>query len=295
MTSEARLRLLLIEDDVDDAQIVRSVLGEIEDPRFDIVWHPTLAAGLHHLRSATVDVVLLDLSLPDSQGLDSLSVFGEHHRELPIVVLTGQADEHDGLRALSLGAEDYLLKSGLERNLLVRTLRYARERRALRCQLEALLEKERQDREQAALARLLSPPRTTVTAALYGVRDLTESSPKLFGELVRRYGAVLEARFAAIDRAGERPAVRELQAISESLGLVGAGPRDVIRIHQEALRLNTGSAAETLARAMSHEGRLILVELMGHLLAWYRCQVTGLALHPVTPVDAGIAAEAKDG
>jgi len=294
MSTARAIRILLVEDDPDDAHLVRSLLEEQEESSFAVSWHQSLAAGLADLAAAPCDAVLLDLSLPDSQGFDGLREINRLHREVPVVVLTGLSDAGNGLEALGLGAEDYLLKTGLDRNLLSRALRYARERRALNNQLEELRERERHDREQAAFARLLAPPRTSVTAQLYGSSELPESSPQLYAELVQRYGDLLESHFSEAPQQGERAISRELQTMSESLGLMYAGPRDVIRIHQEALRRGTASATDLVARAMGNEGRLMLVELMGYLLAYYRCQATGIHLHPAAMTRPRGAAPAKD-
>lgn len=292
MGNKADIRILLVEDDPDDTQLVCSLLEADQQPRFSVCCRDTLAGALAELDTVTPDAVLLDLSLPDSEGFDGLRELSRRHRQVPVVVLTGLADGGAGLEALSLGAEDYLLKAGLERDLLMRALRYARERRSLHCQLEDLREHERQEREQAAFDRLLAPPRTAVTAQFYGATDLSESAPQLYAELVQRYGRLLENHFNEVSREGDRAISRELQTMSESLGLMYAGPRDVIRLHQEALRQYTAAVNDSVARAMGNEGRLMLVELMGCLMAWYRRQATGLALHPAA---TGLARDSEPG
>lgn len=280
MADNRDIRILLVEDDLEDAELVASLLDGDSAPRFTVTTRASLAAALDELDNAAPDAILLDLSLPDSHGFEGLREMGRRHRRVPVVVLTGLTDVNAGLEALGLGAEDYLLKSGLTRELLTRALRYARERRALQCQVEELRAQERREREQAALERLMAPSRTAVTAHFYGAIELAESAPQLFAELVARYGQLLESHFSDASRAGERAMSRELQVMSESLGVMYAGPRDVIRMHQEALRLYTATATDHLARAMGNEGRLMLVELMGYLVAWYRRQATGLAIQP---------------
>lgn len=294
MTVDSPITILLVEDDADDAHLVRSLLDRSARPRFHVSCRSSLAEALAELEVVTPDAVLLDLSLPDSQGFEGLQSIGRKHRRVPVVVLTGLADAGSGLEALGMGAEDYLLKTGLESEVLVRALRYARERRALQVQLEDLREQERRDREQAAYERLLAPPRTAVTAGLYGAIELREAAPQLYAELVQRYGQLLESHFTDAPRPGDHSLSRELEVMSESLGLMYAGPRDVIRIHQEALRRHTATATETMARAMTNEGRLMLVELMGFLMAWYRRQATGLPISPTEPGRAREPGQGKD-
>lgn len=294
MSADRPINVLLVEDDADDAHLVRSLLDGSARTRFQVSCRSSLAEALAELGVVTPDVVLLDLSLPDSQGFEGLNLISHGHRRVPVVVLTGLAEAEAGIEALGLGAEDYLLKTGLDTEVLVRTLRYARERRALQVQLEELREQERRDREQAAYERLLAPPQTTVTARFYGATELSESAPHLHGELVQRYGQLLESHFAEAPRPGEPSLSRALEVMSESMGLMYAGPRDVIRVHQEALRRYTSTATESMARAMTNEGRLMLVELMGYLMAWYRRQATGLPINPAAPGRPRDAQAGKD-
>lgn len=124
--------VLAIEDDADDVYLIRSTLSEGRGPLaggFEVVARDSIAAGIAHLQSTEVDVLLLDLTLPDSLGLAGLALVREARPELPIVVLTGQDDELLALRALREGAQDYILKSQMFTTLLTRSLRHAIERK----------------------------------------------------------------------------------------------------------------------------------------------------------------------
>src|SRR5262245_27263715 len=99
-----------------------------------------LAAGLERLRLASpgIDVVLLDLSLPDSAGLDTFACLHAAAPEVPVVVLSGLDDETVAVRAVQAGAQDYLLKGRVESDLLVRAVRYAIERQRAEAEREAM-------------------------------------------------------------------------------------------------------------------------------------------------------------
>jgi DNA-binding response OmpR family regulator len=243
MANTREFRILIVEDDPDDAHLVAGLLAAEERPGFNVCLRTTLAAALVEMDNASPDAVLLDLSLPDSEGFEGLREIGLRHRRVPVVVLTGLSDAGAGIEALGLGAEDYLLKAGLDRNLLVRALRYAQERKSLQCQIEDLREHERAEREQAAYARLLAPSRTSVTAQFYGAVELADSAPQLFGELVQRYGELLERRFSDTVRAGERATSHDLQVMSESIYVCRAPGRDprppgcAARVHRNGHRL----------------------------------------------------------
>ena len=89
----------------------------------------TLGAALAKLDSGTFDVVMLDLSLPDADGLNTLVRTHEHAPSVPIVVLTRLDDEALAIRAVREGAQDYLVKGQVNGNLLIRAMRYATERK----------------------------------------------------------------------------------------------------------------------------------------------------------------------
>ncbi len=125
------LRVLLIEDNPGDARLIREMIAEVPAARLRLEWVDTLAQGRERLTSDEIDAVLLDLSLPDSQGLGTFQSVHASSPEVPIVVLSGLADEEVALTAVREGAQDYLIKGRVDGDLLVRSLRYAVERQAL--------------------------------------------------------------------------------------------------------------------------------------------------------------------
>jgi len=124
------LRVLLVEDNAGDARLIREILVEARPwPALELVHAERLATGLSHLAAGGVDVVLLDLGLPDSQGLETFLSVHACAPQIPVIVLTGLNDEAVALRALHEGAQDYLRKGGLESDQLPRAIRYAIERK----------------------------------------------------------------------------------------------------------------------------------------------------------------------
>lgn len=119
------VRVLLLEDTEIDRALVETILRQ---HAFGIRHATTLAEALIALRSDDFDVILADLGLPDSSGLATLEALRQHASATPIVVLTGRDDEATALRAVSAGAQDYLVKGSTEANALVRAIRYAVER-----------------------------------------------------------------------------------------------------------------------------------------------------------------------
>ncbi len=129
--TEARIRTLLIEDNPGDSRLIQEVLSEAKGVAFDVTCANRLAEGLQHLAGQGADVVLLDLSLPDSRGLETFVKTHAQAPEVPIILLTGLEDELLAVEAVQKGAQDYLGKAyvQLDSILLVRAIRYAIERK----------------------------------------------------------------------------------------------------------------------------------------------------------------------
>ncbi|MEA2605066.1 MAG: hypothetical protein QOF89_6058 [Acidobacteriota bacterium] len=135
----SKIRVLLIEDSPSDARLIREVLCREAPLGFEIEHADCLDAGLARLARRDVDVVLLDLTLPDSEGLATLSATAAVAGPVPILVLTGFDDEELARQALCAGAQDYLPKGGVDGHSLARALRHAidRKRTAERLRFQA--------------------------------------------------------------------------------------------------------------------------------------------------------------
>ncbi len=119
--------LLLVEDDDGDARLVEDELAEVL-PRARIVRSRLLSEALSALGPA-IDCVLLDLGLPDASGLDAVAKLRSRMPAIPLIVLTGLADEAAGVAAVQAGAQDYLIKGSVDGKQLVRSIRYSIGRR----------------------------------------------------------------------------------------------------------------------------------------------------------------------
>ncbi len=127
---EKLINILLVDDDPGDRRLVELTLKRSRQPvEFVLETAASLTECLEHLKNDSFDLLLLDLGLPDSQGLDTVDKVCKACPQTPIVVLTGLADEETGVEAIKRGANDYLVKSKFFRDLLVRTIRYALERK----------------------------------------------------------------------------------------------------------------------------------------------------------------------
>lgn len=146
---QQRVRILLVEDDPDDVWLMRNLLGDRWDGPFELIHVELLSAAIDLCREQAFDVVLLDLGLPDSRGMGTFLRMQSAVEGVPIVVLSGYADEGMAIKAVQAGAQDYLVKGQVDDNSLVRSLRYAIERTRRRSAEEAL----RQTKEEFRLAQ----------------------------------------------------------------------------------------------------------------------------------------------
>jgi CheY-like chemotaxis protein len=128
------INVLLVEDNPDDAYFLQASLRDVGAVEFKLTHVETLHEGLKHVADGGTDVVLLDLSLPDTLGLDTLNRMLASAPDIPVVVLTGLDDSMLGTKAVQAGAQDYLVKQGADGRLLTRCLHYAIERQRLRQQ-----------------------------------------------------------------------------------------------------------------------------------------------------------------
>jgi diguanylate cyclase (GGDEF)-like protein len=128
--------VLLIEDNPGDARLIREMLAEEPAAPFEIRCAERLSKGLEALAAGDTRLVLLDLSLPDSHGLETFAKVYAHSPRIPIIVLTGNDDQELALSAVKTGAQDYLVKGKLDRELLLRAMQYSIERKRYQEELE---------------------------------------------------------------------------------------------------------------------------------------------------------------
>jgi PAS domain S-box-containing protein len=170
------LNILLVEDNPGDIRLLQEILREVTTTRCQITPVMTLADAIITLSSSlNFDVILLDLSLPDSQGINSLLKLRDRAANLPIIVLTGSDDESLAILAMQQGSQDYLIKGQVDRNLLLRSIRYAIERE----RTETALRQAKSELEQRVIERThdLQQTENNLRDALQKLNFHFENSP----------------------------------------------------------------------------------------------------------------------
>jgi len=149
--AEDTVTVLLVEDMPEYARLIQRMLEQPQTFRFNFLHAGRLSDGVQLLREREVDLILLDLTLPDSRGLKTLSIIMDYAPHRPVIVLTGIDDALSALKALRQGAQDYLVKGQVDSALLLRSIRYALERKRAENELRGIL---------SAYEQLISSPMT---------------------------------------------------------------------------------------------------------------------------------------
>jgi serine phosphatase RsbU (regulator of sigma subunit) len=183
--SKKTTRILLVEDNPGDARLIKEMLAEGDEARHEVEWAERLEAAIERLGAEAFDLVLLDLSLPDSRGIDTYSRIGRHAKSTPIIMMTGLSDESVALDLVQKGAQDYLVKGDVDSGQLQRVIRYGIERgrmleelrnskRSLQATKEQLEEALESINEELETARLVQ--RSLLPDVFGDLRELEVSS-----------------------------------------------------------------------------------------------------------------------
>ncbi len=238
------IRVLLVEDNPADCRFVEEMLleyarAQIAGPAFEVVRAGTLSRAMAALNSERLDVILLDLGLPDGDGFDLLSANAATPRRLPVVILTSRQDQALAEHALSAGAQDYLFKGRADSNVLARVIKYAIERQRLVqeldtniCQLaasetrframvessaDAILVLDEHGAVQfanAAAEPLFGKPRSELLGLVFGLPQTETGTAEI--QIVRQDGSrIVEMHAAKIPWEGHTACLASLRDISD--------------------------------------------------------------------------------
>ena len=133
------IKVLIIEDNDEHAELIRRMLSKAKNIYFDTERAGLVSSGVDLLGKQNFDVILSDLGLPDSEGIETFETFHSLYPDIPVIVLTGLDNENTALGAVKSGAQDYLVKGQIDTRQLIRSIQYAVERQKLLAELEKRL------------------------------------------------------------------------------------------------------------------------------------------------------------
>jgi DNA-binding NarL/FixJ family response regulator len=249
------LRVLVVDVDGSVTSRLETALeGSPERQWFELVRASGLTEALEKLAAREIDVVLLPIS-PRDQGLGPLVTIRAEAPSLPIVVLCASEDEPLAVKAVQLGASDYLVAERLYSTLVARSMRHAAEVARVR----------------AVLARRHAEwPASLGGGASSHPAPLRAAFPERFAELADEYGEILDRAVEQILQ--RRPVTFELrlQELASAAAELRAGPRDIVDLHAAVMKQREAEQGAQRMNLYLAEGRVRLLELMGHLVTLYR-------------------------
>lgn len=311
--SDRRYRILLVEDNPGDARLVRESLAESRENPFDVEVVGRLEEAVERLRAGSIDAVLLDLSLPDSQGEATFLAAKAVAAGVPIIVLTGQGDETIAERLGHGGAQDYVEKIDLRGNNLSRAIRYAIGRakteqdiRTLNAELEARVkertaELEATNKELEAFSYSVSHDLRAPLRHIDGfVRILLESdeqrlspeslhSAKRILAAVQEMSVIIEA-LLKLARVGRQPLELRRTALNQLVGQV------IEELQMETDGRGVQWQIDELPSAMCDEGLMkqVFTNLLSNALKYTRQRAAAIIAIGRISVDGEVAVFVRD-
>jgi two-component system cell cycle sensor histidine kinase/response regulator CckA len=242
MNAEAELKVLLVEDNLADARLVREMLKDAHRP-VELTHAARLRDALEFLRTEGFNAILLDLNLPDSEGMNTFLRARAEALHAPIVVLTGLADEEVAARAVREGAQDYLVKAEVDGPLLYRSLRYAVERYA----------------SDEAIRRSEALYRSLIAGSIQGVMIHVDGTIRLANPALA--------------------AMLGLEGPEELIGkpvwpFVAAEDRDMAQAYQKARREGRPAPSNFELHLLRRDGSVVALDCMASSIAWEGGQAT---------------------
>jgi CheY-like chemotaxis protein len=280
---DEKCKVLLVEDNPVNNKLIERLLFPSKKPIikdqfiFNLTFANTLNEAIAKLDQEKFDVILLDLMLPDSEGLNTLINIKKYALKTPIVVQTGSNDENLMVKCFQLGVHGYLRKTNIDRNILVYAIQLAIQRQKYIDNLEINEQQKQQELEIQGLEQFSNSSSTNITARMFGSQPIQESIPDIFQELVEDYGKLLDLALEERAYRVDHNRVETLRSLAEKLGFLKATPRDVVAIHTQSLKIKNKNVLPAKSQAYIAEGRLMVLELMGYLTSYYRKYYIGLS------------------
>lgn len=257
------VRVLLVDDDVDSVELVKAELDVVAPG--GVVACRSLDAAFSRLDGEDFDCAVLDLALPDAWGLDTLLRFRRQAPGTPIVVLSGSQEPGFASKAARAGASGFLSKgTASPGDVAAAVIDAVQQRKDGTAPVDPLVK----------LAEAVGR-RSPVSARFFGEVDLQEELRTHFQTLVERYGDLIELALERAAFEGPLEVGEHLRDLATALGALGAGPRDVVQLHSHALRDLAEDRQAAGAPEFVNEARLVVLELMGYLVSYYRSQALG--------------------
>ncbi len=213
MSETTPIKILLIEDNLGDARLIEIMLRDAGTQPYEVTSTDTFQKGIELLKQSAYDLVLLDLSLPDSFGIDTITNANLSVPYVPIIVLTGRNDEEFALEVVKAGAQDYLVKGQIDSSLLSRSIRYAMKRKEMEVNLK---ESNRRIEESESRLNVIVSNNTSGLIVLDSNSRILFSNPAA-NKMLHAESKSIEGTTFTYDYSLETPTLTNIDAVQNSL------------------------------------------------------------------------------
>lgn len=268
--AEDLYKVLLLDGAADTEWIETMLADSVGAAPSAIVHCETTAALLGSLHTAPFDLVLVGMHKDPAHGLEAIRAIRDADPAIPILAVTGHCDREAGLLAIRAGAQDYVARSESTSRRLAQTIDYAIERNRLRHRIEVAKETEAREQEFNSLKNLCGPAPLPISGRSFGSIPLRDRSPQAFLDLARQYEKLILVASTSTSLQHREQIADDLNVIADRLGVLNAGPRDVIDLHKMAISKRLEGLSVGRARSAIEDGRMMLLQLMGYLVSFYR-------------------------
>ena len=264
--------LILVVDD-EDANLAATA-RILEQANYRVLKATTGSEGLMLIHEARPQLVLLDVVLPDISGAEVCNrVKNDPKFEDTFIILVSglKLSSIDKASGLDSGADSYITRPYSSQQLLAlieAILRLRNAKIALRKKTEQQLAE--QAREMHTLETYHGTDSTPLTRQLLGVKSLSRAAPEIFSTLIMQYGSILDLAVEQHTQQVHLRLTEQLRDLGDALGVLNAGPRDVVEIHKRALKTKVEENSSIRVQLYLEEGRFCVLELMGYLVTYYR-------------------------
>lgn len=251
-------KILVVDDNVDSLKIQRLIF---EQEGYKVNSAETGAACWSELARDKPDLIILDVMLPDTLGTDlCLKIKRDpHYKDIIVILLSGiKITEEDRLMGLEIGAIDYLNRPINRRELIAKVNAVF--------DLKSALVQPRKEEPYSSL----TDNTTSVTAGVFEQQNIWESNPELFEKFKSEYVNIMLKQIDYRMFKKSNNVSEPLRLLALEFGFLKAGPRDIIQVHNAALKSFEKNVSAVKSFYLKEESRILLVELMGYLLMFYR-------------------------
>jgi DNA-binding NarL/FixJ family response regulator len=216
------------------------------------------------------ELLFVDLDSLADDGIEAITGLRRCAPHVPLIAISRSGEETRAIEALQAGAQDCLGAADTDGLQMLRAVRYAIERSRFQSLQEEARQQVSREREMGGLSAMGGAAPLPITERSLGTVPLLKRAPQEFEELVRRYGELLDRSLMGRSSRETARLMEDLNDISDRLGMLGAGPRDAVELHKAAMTARLEGCSARKNKGYVEEGRLLLVQLMGHLVSFYR-------------------------